>query len=127
MAPVLSQSEIQEITRLLEHGKALPEKYRDVLFVEQQLHSEDSTPANPEPTALDCVAKIAGREGESEIHIRAELMKGGIYLHKRRRHQADERLRLKELLRIREILPAIFPEQTQAETPARCRCTLTRT
>jgi hypothetical protein len=52
MAPVLSQSEIQEITRLLEQGKALPEKYRDVLFVEQQLHSEDSTPANPERTAL---------------------------------------------------------------------------
>ncbi len=52
MAPLLNQSEIQEITRLLEHGKALPEKYRDVLFVDQQPHSQDSTPADPGPTAL---------------------------------------------------------------------------
>jgi hypothetical protein len=44
MAPPLSQSEIQEITRLLEQGKALPEKYRDILFVDQQSKpSEEST------------------------------------------------------------------------------------
>ena len=50
MATRLSQSEIQEITRLLEQGKALPEKYRDVLFVDQQPPPEDSTAAaNPEP------------------------------------------------------------------------------
>jgi hypothetical protein len=53
MTSRLSQSELQEITRLLEQGKALPEKYRDVLFVDQQLNSEDSTPPNPEPTALE--------------------------------------------------------------------------
>src|ERR1035438_5182264 len=52
MAPILSQSEIQEITRLLEQGTALPEKYRDVLFVDQKLHSEDSTAGNPELAAL---------------------------------------------------------------------------
>lgn len=52
MAPVLSQSEIQEITRLLEQGKALPEKYRDILFVERQLRFEDSSAGNAEPTAL---------------------------------------------------------------------------
>jgi len=52
MAPVLSQSEIQEITRLLERGKALPEKYRDILFVERQLRFEDSTTGNAEPTAF---------------------------------------------------------------------------
>jgi hypothetical protein len=50
MAPPLSQSEIQEITRLLEHGKPLPEKYRDILFVDQQIPSEDPpASANPEP------------------------------------------------------------------------------
>ena len=52
MATRLSQLEIQEITRLLEQGKALPEKYRDVLFVDRQLHSEDTTAGNPEPVAL---------------------------------------------------------------------------
>jgi len=50
MAPLLSQSEIQEITRLLELGKALPEKYRDILFLDQQLPPEYSTAAaSPEP------------------------------------------------------------------------------
>ena len=52
MATRLSQLEIPEITRLLEQGKALPEKYRDVLFVDRQLHSEDTTAGNPEPVAL---------------------------------------------------------------------------
>jgi HJR/Mrr/RecB family endonuclease len=52
MATRLSQSEIQEITRLLEQGKVLPEKYRDVLFVDQQIRSENSTAGNPEPAAL---------------------------------------------------------------------------
>ena len=52
MAPVLSQSEIQEIIRLLEQGNALPEKYRDILFVERQLRFEDSTAGNVEPMAL---------------------------------------------------------------------------
>jgi hypothetical protein len=46
----------------------------------------------------DCVAKIAGREGANELYIRAELKKGGIYLHKRH----------KELLQLRRMLPAIF-------------------
>jgi hypothetical protein len=46
----------------------------------------------------DCVAKIAGREGRREIHIRAKIKKGGIRLHK------DH----KDLLRIRDTLPAIF-------------------
>ncbi|HUB52276.1 MAG TPA: restriction endonuclease [Terracidiphilus sp.] len=50
MATRLSQLEIQEITRLLEQGKALPEKFRDILFADQQLSSEDSiVAANPEP------------------------------------------------------------------------------
>jgi hypothetical protein len=43
MATCLSQSEIQEITRLLEQGKALPEKYRDILFDDRQLPSENFT------------------------------------------------------------------------------------
>src|ERR1017187_5962080 len=46
----------------------------------------------------DCVAKIAGREGEREVYIRAELKKGGFRLHKRH----------KELLKLRETLPAMF-------------------
>jgi hypothetical protein len=46
----------------------------------------------------DCVAKIAGREGTSEIHIRASLKKGGFLLHKGH----------KELLRVRQTLPTIF-------------------
>jgi HJR/Mrr/RecB family endonuclease len=36
MATPLGQLEIQEIARLLEQGKALPDKYRDILFVDQQ-------------------------------------------------------------------------------------------
>lgn len=66
MAPVLSQSEIQEITRLMEQGKALPEKYRDILFGDRQLSFEDTTPGEPEPTAP------AGRPVEPEQPQRIE-------------------------------------------------------
>jgi HJR/Mrr/RecB family endonuclease len=52
MASRLSQSEIQEITRLLEQGIALPEKYRDVLFAGQQLRSEGAAVGSPKPAGL---------------------------------------------------------------------------
>lgn len=48
MANRLSQSEIQEITRLLEMGKALPEKYRNILFIDQtQPEPQTATPEHP--------------------------------------------------------------------------------
>lgn len=46
----------------------------------------------------DCIAKICGREGESEAYIRAELKKGGIWLLKRH----------KELFELRKMLSAVF-------------------
>ena len=52
MAPVLSQAEILEITRLLEQGKALPEKYREVLFVDRQFRSEEHTAGSREQSGL---------------------------------------------------------------------------
>lgn len=52
MAPPLSQSEIQEITRLLEQGKALPDKYREILFVDRIQPAEaPSSPLQPPPNA----------------------------------------------------------------------------
>jgi hypothetical protein len=47
----------------------------------------------------DCVAKIAGREGKNELQVKAALKKGGFYIHKEENRY---------LLRIREILPAMF-------------------
>jgi len=59
MATRLSQLEIQEITQLLEQGKALPEKYRHALFVDQQVPTLETTAAaSPEPVApLDVSSK----------------------------------------------------------------------